>query len=399
MLHHYVAAILVLVVCPAALAQDSWVLTTSDFRSESVVLKSIDSSALKVKSPSGEQRSVPMDRFLDIRRTLPAAPTSGKFVLHMVGGDQLGGEPVALKAESLVWRNTALGEIEIPTSRLAGITPPGVPGPVERGHEDVVSLSNGDAVRGIIAAMSDQKITVQTPSGNTDAPLSSVAAVTFAATPRGAASERGIRVRFDDGSSLVSLDAKLDGGSLVVMFGRGAQRKIPLGHVTALEQVNGPVSWLSARAPSQAVYQPFIGPPKEPAAYMDRSWRGERPISFKDRTFAHGIGVHAYSRLSWPLDGKYAWFRTRYAVDGDSTLADVTVRVKLDDKVVYEQKDVRAGVLSPLIVQDLNGAKKLTLEVDGGAAYTQDSLDWIEPALLRDKPAAQPPATMPDDAR
>lgn len=397
-LPHKLPVLVVVLVCSASLAQDTWLLTTSDFKSEPVVLKSFDSSALKVVSPGGDERSVPMDRFLDIRRTLPAAAGSGKFVLHMVGGDQLGGEPVALKAESLVWRNAALGEIEIPTSRLAGITPPGTPAPVERGHEDVVSLSNGDAVRGIIAAMTDQKVTVQSSSGNTDAPLSSVAAVTFAATPGGAASERGVRVRFDDGSSLVSLDAKLDGDSLVLTFGRGVQRKISLGHVTALEQVNGPVSWLSARAPSQAVYQPFIGPPKEPAAYMDRSWRGDRPITFKDRAFAHGIGVHAYSRLSWPLDGKYAWFRTRYAVDGDSTLADVTVRIKLDDKVVYEQKDVRAGVLSPLIVQDVSGAKTLTLEVDGGAAYAQDSLDWIEPALLRDKPP-EPPTTAPDDAR
>lgn len=390
--------IVVLCLCSAGLAQDNWLLTTADFKAEPVVLKSFDSLALKVTSMSGDERTVPIDRFLDIRRSLLVAPASGRFILHMTGGDQLGGEPLVLKAESLVWKNPTLGEVEIPTSRLSGITPPGRAAPAERGHEDVVSLSNGDIVRGIIASMSGDKIAVQTSSGNTEVPLASVASIVFAATPGGAAAQRGFRVRLDDGSSLIGVDAKLEGDVLALTLGRGAQRKIALAHVAVIEQVNGPVSWLSARQPSEALYQPFIGPPREPAVYMDRSWRGDRPIVFKDRTFAHGIGVHAYSRLSWPLDGKYACLRTRYAVDGDSTLADVTVRIKLDDKVVYEQMDVRAGVLSPVIIQDLNGARKLTLEVDGGAAYAQDSFDWIEPALLRDKPP-EPPATMPGDPR
>ena len=62
------------------------------------------------------------------------------------------------------------------------------------------------------------------------------------------------------------------------------------------------------------------------------------------------------------------------------------VRIKLDDKVVYEKQHVRSGSLSSPIVQDLNGAKTLIFEVDGGSAYAQDALDWIEPALLK-KPA------------
>ena len=43
-----------------------------------------------------------------------------------------------------------------------------------------------------------------------------------------------------------------------------------------------------------------------------------------------------------------------------------TVRIKLDDKVVYEKTHVRSGQISPVIYQDLKGAKTLTLEVDGG---------------------------------
>jgi hypothetical protein len=134
------------------------------------------------------------------------------------------------------------------------------------------------------------------------------------------------------------------------------------------------------------IYYPFIGPARQPAAYMDRAWDSPGQIEFKGQPFSHGIAVHAFSRISWPLDGKYSAFRTLYAIEGDSSLADVTVRIKLDDKVVYEQPHVRAGTLSEPIFEDLKGAKTLTLEVDGGAAYAQDALDWIEPALVRSRP-------------
>ena len=102
--------------------------------------------------------------------------------------------------------------------------------------------------------------------------------------------------------------------------------------------------------------------------------------------------MHSYSRLSWDLDGTFEAVRTRYAIDTGqaNTIADVTVRILLDGKVVYEQPHVRAGTLSPVIVVDIKSAMKLTLEVDyGDNMDTQDRLNWIEPALLKHKPTAK----------
>lgn len=375
-----------------AQAQDKWQLTTAQFKTEAVELKQFDASGAKF-SPAGggPLRTLPMDDFLDLSRTLPAASSSGKFELHMTGGDRLGGEPVALKAESMVWKNAALGEISIPTSRLVAITPPGKDAPSERSHEDLVKLANGDTVSGIIASMTPDSVTVQTAAGNSAVPLSSVASVNFAATPGGADTRPAFRVRLDDGSSLVCAAVKLEGESLILTLAKNTDRKVPLGHVTTIEQVNGPVSWLSSRVPSEALYYPFMGPARQPAAYMDQTWGGRGAIEYMGRTFAHGIGVHAKSSLSWTLNGNYAAFRTRYAINGDSTLADATVRIKLDDRVAYQKLNVRAGALSPVVVLDLSGAKKLTLEVDSATpSYPQDSFNWIEPALLLHKPTPEP---------
>src|SRR5438552_14085342 len=102
--------------------------------------------------------------------------------------------------------------------------------------------------------------------------------------------------------------------------------------------------------------------------------------------------------IDYALGGSYEAMRTQYAIAQDEKrqYADVTVRIKLDGKVVHEQEHLKADFLAPMVLVDLpKSAKVLTLEVDYGAANdTQDRFNWIEPALLRKKPTSQP-ATAP----
>ena len=92
----------------------------------------------------------------------------------------------------------------------------------------------------------------------------------------------------------------------------------------------------------------------------------------------------------WPIGPRDQTFRTQFAIDGDAPYADVNVRIKLDGQVVHETRDLRAGILSPVIWLDVSGAHTLTLEVEALNDQVQARLNWIEPALLRFKaPDAQ----------
>ena len=154
------------------------------------------------------------------------------------------------------------------------------------------------------------------------------------------------------------------------------------GAGVGVEQVNGPVSFLSSRTPSEVVQVPYLGKPWP--TRMDRSVTGGA-LSFDGRTYGHGIGVHAYSKVSWAIDGAgYKSFRTQYAIDGAGAYAEVVVRVMVDGKVVHEAKDVRAGPPSGVVTVPVEGGKVLTLEVDYGANHdTQDRFAWLEAALTR----------------
>jgi hypothetical protein len=264
----------------------------------------------------------------------------------------------------------------------------------ERRREDEVTLANKDVVRGAISELTPEQIVVKTEAGDTPLPASSVVSIGFASTGVGNAAKPSFRIRLDDGSMIPAPAVRLDGAKLELNMGGDAKVSVDLERVAQIEQVNGPVSFLSNRQPSENVYTPYLGSDQRFLARFNSDFDGN-PIRFREKIYARSIAAHSYSRVTWPLDAAsgYTSFRTRYAMDpkaAQGTGGDVTVRIKLDDKVVHEQANVRPGVLSPPVVIDLGSAKKLTLEVDyGRLMHSNDRLNWLEPALLRVKPAEQ----------
>jgi hypothetical protein len=404
-------------------AQQDWLLSTADFQTESVSLKSIDEKGVHVAA-SGQslERVVTPEAFLQIDRTGGAGlaeKSPSKFMLELVTGDRVGGEPLKAENDRLAWRNAAVGVLTIPLTQLAAITKAnqnaGAPNPVDsiKRTEDVVTLANGDAVRGIVVSIAADH--VQVKSGGPDdapvtVPLDNVVSIHFASAgpaatnPAGSNMVRAYRVRLQDGSSLVGSSLSLSGDKVSFVIGTGGTadkslgQPIELASVAGIEQVNGPVSWLTSRRPSEDVQIPFVGTSEQFnwKTRTDADVTGQ-PIVVGGQVFKRGIGVHSYSRLVYALDGKYKAFRTRHGINDNLVRADVTVRIRVDDKLVHEQKNVRPGVLSPVVTVELPAsAKQLVLEVDYGEGIdVEDRLNWIEPALLREVPKPAPATTKP----
>ena len=133
----------------------------------------------------GEEKLISFDHFLELNRPSAATQPGGKFTLYTLGQDHVSGEPVAIKGNDLIWNNPTLGQIALPMKRLVAMTRPGVASArCSPQGEDVVTLANGDTLRGIIANFADGKVTVQTDAGNSEVPLASISQINFAATCR-----------------------------------------------------------------------------------------------------------------------------------------------------------------------------------------------------------------------
>jgi hypothetical protein len=371
----------------AAQAQSRWNLTTADFQVQPITLQAIDGKTVRFVDKNNAEQSLPLDQFIVAEGvTQTVRNPAGKFRLVLVGGASVTGDLVTVKEENLVFASALLGEMTVPlkqASRLESIVRIASVKKIESSAtEDVVVLSNGDAVRGFVQQVTPAAVVVKTADGPSDVPSDSIALVTFATTDKPAdRTEAGFRIRVDDGSWLNVDSLSVAGNTVTVGFAGVADRKLDLGKLLAIEQTNGPVSWLSSRTPSENVQTPYLDAVWP--ARMDRSVTGD-PIRVGSKTYAHGIGVHSQSKITWPLDGSYKTFRTQYSMDGKLPRADVDVRILLDGKVVHEAKNFRAGTLAPVFQVDLGSAKSITLEVGFGGGYdVQDRFLWIEPALLR----------------
>ncbi|HYE19354.1 MAG TPA: NPCBM/NEW2 domain-containing protein [Tepidisphaeraceae bacterium] len=389
-------------------ADDGWTLTTADFKSRPASLQAISDAGVTLAfQAQGDSTVIPWDKFLQLDRGASTAQPKGAWTLHLATGDRLGGEPVSLANDSLAWRSPAAGELAIPLKEVRafvrGQDPLGAAATADR-TEDAVLLSNGDNVKGILTGIENGKLIIKQASGDAiPVDLGAASKVLLAAAGKPESTgKRSFRVILSDGSALSAPAVALahNATDLTLTLGAGDQRKLALAQITRIEQLNGPVSWLSARVPDQSVYHPMLDVGYPPQ--MDRNYRGDR-IRANNRDYARGIGVHAYAKLTWSLDPAdgFKVLRTQYALNDDVTKGRVTVRILLDDKVVHEAKDFAPGKISPVVLIDLGSAKTLSLEAHPGgdpttddrtkwAIDTQARLNWLEPALLKEKPAPDP---------
>jgi hypothetical protein len=378
-------------------ADAGWMLTTADFRQQAVVLRAIDANGASV-SPVGSDvaSKIAYDQFLQLDRASRSRVGTGRFILHLAGGTKILGEPTGYQDEQVTWNSPAVGELKVSLKEARALVRNGKSADNidQERTEDVVQMSNGDTAKGIVADISATNVKINSGGSDLDLAMDNIDWIYFAAAGKPKQrEERSFRVRLLDGSILAATAVGFGGDTLTFTLGQNDQRKVAISSVDGIEQINGPVSWLSSRIPEQVVQVPYYGATAWPTR-MDQTVGG-KAIQFGNQVFSRGIGVHSYSRIDYALDGQYEAFRTQYAIATDERrqYADVTVRIKVDGKLVHEKQNLRADVLAPVVIVDLpKAAKMLTLEVDYGAANdTQDRVNWIEPALLRKKPAPPPP--------
>ncbi|MBV8779835.1 MAG: NPCBM/NEW2 domain-containing protein [Phycisphaerae bacterium] len=379
----------------AVFAADSWTLTTTDFQTRAVAFTALDGRTLSVIAPPSTQPSaIDLSQFLCIDRAASSARQPTKFILQTRDGDRLSGEPESLDGDTLHWREAIVGSIAVPMAEVIGLsrggrqlldaTPP---------TQDIATLANGDVLRGVISDLNAKSVSMQRPDGSmTPLSIDSLSEVRFASTVQSAtspatnaASDAYFRATLVDGSRLSANDLAVQPPSVSLTLSDHVHRLLSLESVRSIEQVDGPVQWLSAAKPTESVQIPLTG--RARPARFDRTMAGA-PIQFGDRIYAHGIGVHAYSRLSWPIGARDRFFRTQFAIDGDAPYAIVNVRIKLDGQIASETANFRTRILSPVILLDVSQAHTITLEVeDTSNDNIQARLNWIEPAILRFNPA------------
>lgn len=405
-----------------------WTWITPDFQQQAVMIQSIDQHGITLKTPTGDILHPAWDQVVELRSANTSNPTA--YVCVLRDGQRIGGMPIQIQDESLYVQTPFLGSILIPLSQLDGFGPAADPGvaPADR-TQDMIRLKNGDVVRGVLSNIVPGADNVPLPGASatpipgahesklyphlvklqddagktTDVPMDAIRFIYLAQTAEPKPLAATHRVTFCDGSVLnvSQLTSHVPGQIAMHILGQPAETSVSLNLMQAIEPIDGPAKWLNRLWPQSDQQVPYLG-----VAFptqTDRSADG-LPLLLNGKPVAHGLGVHSHSTLVYSIDAKYTAFRAQYAIASRFPMANVTVRIRLDDRLVYEKEDVTSKLPAQTILLPLDGAKTLTLEVDYGKNLdVQDSLDWIEPALLKQLPPPAPasapastqPATLP----
>jgi hypothetical protein len=394
--------LVVLFFSPVVLAADSWTLVGADFLSRPITLLGIDAKGVRVASDdASNEQTIGWDKVLELDHPAYLLAASGPpgFALHLNGGDVIAGDPISITDDQITWRQPLLGRMQIPEDRVSAIVRVGqsVAGLEEARRADSVRLVNGDVTSGVVNSMDESGVNIQ-PAG-ADSParigMDKIAAIVLADPDPLAAAAGGWRVWLADGSSLTVPIARLapsQGGKLEAGFSEQRISSVDLSAVTCIEQINGPVRWLTSLSPRQVDYHPYLEenfPPRfdHPVDDSTVSIRAKFP------PFRHGIGVHSYTKLTYAVPEGFHTFRTQFEIEriagSDPTQADVPARILLDGKVAEDFPHVRIGPAAGPVIIDVSGAKELSLEVDfGDDLNAQGRFLWLDPAFARE--AAKP---------
>lgn len=106
-------------------------------------------------------------------------------------------------------------------------------------------------------------------------------------------------------------------------------------------------------------------------------------LTIAGKSYAHGLGTHAYSEMHIKLDGVGRRFSARAGLDDEVLGAgSIVFVVNVDDKEVWRSPVMRKGDAAVPVSVDLTGAKVLSLLVeDAGDGIDYDHADWADAVI------------------
>jgi NPCBM/NEW2 domain-containing protein len=267
--------------------------------------------------------------------------------------------------------------------------------PAKADLTDIIFTKAGDRGTGSIKTVSGEGVVYYSEKQAKDVPLpaGNVAGIWLIEDPSMKSPKEPDRpfasILTSDSSSVRGEIHSLTQGVLTFTDLYGIEHKVAANLVTGIYMKNGRVVYLSDIKPSGVSEDAnFIrGAAKlssdlEFPFQADRSARGTKLI-LGGVEHRKGLGVRAYSALSYALGGTFKRFQATFGLDAVSRgLGSVVGEVWVDGKKVKEIS-LKGGDAPQTLDVDLAGAKELKLVVTWGGNGQSDFADWGSARLVR----------------
>jgi len=286
--------------------------------------------------------------------------------------------------------------------------------------EDVVFLREGGEIRGLLEKIGDSGIELSTEAlgdveGTLRVPYPKQSACVLAAAEDfpetdipeteppavgnsrpDAESSRVVRMVLRDGSRLRGSIRQLNRREIVFAHDLLGELTVKLQDVLEVAFLGGRARYLSDHDPSRTKEHLGAAFSLEMPFQRDLNVLGG-PMRMGGRTHEKGLGVHAYSKIEYPLNGGFRRFQATVGLDDSAhptdpetaatEVASVVFRVHLDGRQIFEK--ALTWKSAPLTVNlPVNDGKILALEVDfggqeGSMNFALDRANWADARIIK----------------
>jgi hypothetical protein len=354
----------------------------------------------------GKGRTIAGSELLSLRQqgvALPPLPTDEHLIL--ANGDRLPVQDLRLDDEKLTFRHKDLGgetKLSVPLSAVGVIwrmAPDGIVVSEKfrrrlasgKRTRDRVLLRNGDTIEGNLVSIDAENVEVEVNKKTVKTLWKQVAAIALSTELADRMQPKGLYARLvlteppgTLGGRVTLTESSCDGTTVRGKTVFGAAVRLPLERVAQLDVLGGKAVALEDVAPSKYEHRPYTN--------LKWNWSANENVRGRDLYLAgsaydRGIGMHAHSLLSFPLNGAYQRFEARVGLDErDGRKGSVRVKVELDGKPVdLGKKGTLTLADGPLAVNiGVEGAKTLTLVIEYAENGSVDAVvNWVDARLVK----------------
>lgn len=344
--------------------------------------------AFSATKADGQLLVMPTRTIFMIRQASPATQSPGTgstlWTLLLRQGDTLVGRPRTLKENSLEFDCSTLGVVEVPLKMAASLTRQTNENPTQpqAAARDTLQLKNGDKVEGLLAAIDEKNLQMQSDLGLTTIELERIDRIVFAGVPTPPPEQISARIGFADGSQLTTQKLSWLLNEVTFHDPAGTQRKISSNLITGVDILGGAACSLTDLTPVENLQQPYLGPVR--LALMNHNSVGG-PLVINGATYERGIGMQAASKLVFQISGAFKTFSFKVGMDDSAApLGLANVSVWADGREIFRKDHLQAKAPLTESTLNINDVNVLELRTE----YVKDldvqaRVNWINPVLRK----------------
>lgn len=327
--------------------------------------------ALRLTGP--DATSLPLADVVSVEFAPPRERAAAAWDVVLVDGSRVVGTLAAADEDQVAIDTIEFGVLRLPLDLVASVSR-GASAIAARPDDefDHVTRKSGDALSGTVTSVGEAGVRVDGDLGAVTLALDDVERVVIAHVDESDPFRptRAVALVAVGGSELRADLLGLDRTRVEVATVFTRSLSIPVEHVVALRLGSARAEYLSDLTPTAVEQMPYFGGADDFLFpwQRDRSVTGTQ-LAVGGRTFTKGLGLHARTRLTYALDGRYERLEAVVGVSDEVLALDakgsIEIRFVVDGVASWTSPVLRGGdaaVEVPALA--LGGARELVIEVD-----------------------------------